>query len=184
VVIFIIALLILRAIGAEPYGVPTGSMAPALMGNHKVVICPRCGYEMRVGYRDDGTEGKSGDPHAECPNCGFDDIALDGVPVCRGDHLLVSKGVFTWRNPRRWEVAVFRWPVDGKAFVKRVIGLPGESVQIRGGDIYIDGELSRKTLAELKSLCIPVFDNNYQPQQTWRSRWIAGPGQGVASVRG
>jgi signal peptidase I len=182
--LFVIALLLFRAIGAEPYGVPTGSMAPALMGDHKVVVCPRCGYEVRVGHRDDGTSGR-GDPHAECPNCGFDDLPLENVAVCRGDHLLVNKTVFTLRKPRRWEMVVFRCPAaEGKAFVKRVVGLPGESVQIRGGDIYIDGEIARKTLAELKSTCIPVFDNNFQPAQGWGCRWKPEPGPGQAVVEG
>src|SRR5262249_33535694 len=127
--------------------------------------------EVRVGHRNDTP---SGDPRAECPNCGFDDLPLDTVSICRGDHLLVNKTVFTWRKPRRWEMVVFRCPAaDGKAFVKRVVGLPGESVQLRGGDINIDGEITRKTRAELKATCIPVFDNNFQPPQGWGCRWIA-----------
>jgi signal peptidase I len=170
-------LLLFRAIGAEPYGVPTGSMAPTLMGNHKVTTCPRCGCEVCVGIRDE-SPGGSADPHAECPNCGYDDFSLEGIPVCRGDHLLVNKNVFSWRKPRRWEMAVFRCPAaDGKAFVKRVVGLPGESIRIMGGDIYINGELARKSLPELKSLCIPVFDNNCQPAQTWACRWEVDPAQ-------
>jgi signal peptidase I len=181
--LFLIALLLFRAIGAEPYGVPTGSMAPTLMGNHKVTACPRCGCEVRVGIREDGT-GPS-DLHAECPNCGLSELPLDGIPPCRGDHLLVNKSVYTWRKPRRWEMAVFRCPAaDGKAFVKRVIGLPGESVLIQDGDIYINGELARKTLAEVKSMCIPVFDNNCQPPQTWACRWGTKPGQERAVVDG
>jgi hypothetical protein len=155
------------------------------MGNHKLVLCPRCGYEVRVGCRDAGTSGGGSNPHASCPNCDYDDLPLESVPVCRGDHLLVNKSAFGWRKPRRWEMVVFRCPAaDGKAFVKRVVGLPGESVQIRGGDIYIDGEIARKTLAELKAMCIPVFDNNYQPQVGWGCRWSAEPGSGAASVTG
>jgi signal peptidase I len=181
--LFLIALLLFRAIGAEPYGVPTGSMAPTLMGNHKVTVCPRCGCEVRVGIREDGSS--AADLHAACPNCGLDKMPLDGIPVCRGDHLLVNKNVFTWRKPRRWEMAVFRCPAaDGKAFVKRVIGLPSESVLIQDGDIYINGELARKTLAELKSLRIPVFDNNCQPPQTWACRWQTEPIQERAAVDG
>ena len=43
-------------------------------------------------------------------------------------------------GPGRFDLAVFRRE-DGKMNVKRVIGLPGETVQITGGYIYIDGEL-------------------------------------------
>jgi signal peptidase I len=179
--LFIIALLIFRCIGAEPYVVPTGSMAPALMGNHKVVCCPRCGYEVRVGHRDDGRC----ETHAACPNCGFDDLPLDHASICRGDHLLVNKTVFTWRKPRRWEMVVFRCPAaEGKAFVKRVVGLPGEAIQIRGGDVYIDGEIARKSLEEVKALRIPIFDNNYQPAQGWGCRWLAETSPGACLVEG
>src|SRR5947209_2612244 len=50
---FLCALLLFRAVEAEPYGVPTGSMAPALAGNHKAVTCPRCGCPFLVGVRED-----------------------------------------------------------------------------------------------------------------------------------
>jgi signal peptidase I len=160
-------------------------MAPALLGNHKAVVCPRCGYEVCVGHRDDSTGSRGSDSQAECPNCGFNDLPLEQVPVCRGDHLLVNKSVFTFRKPRRWEMAVFRCPAaDGKAFVKRVIGLPGETVQIRGGDVYIDGEIARKSLDEFKVLAIGVFDQNFQPPQGWGCRWVVSPRYGQAAVSG
>jgi signal peptidase I len=175
------AVLILRAVGAEPYGVPTGSMAPTLLGHHKTVICPRCGYPVRVG-----STGDPGDPNAAhpagaaCPNCGCPDLDLDRAPVCRGDRVLVNKNLYEWRTPRRWEMAVFRSPIDeSKIFVKRVVGLPGESVQIRDGDVWIDHEIARKTLAELKALRIPVFDNNCQPADGgWAVRWLMQPDRG------
>jgi signal peptidase I len=180
----LIFLLIFRTVAAEPYGVPTGSMAPALFGNHKSGTCPRCGYPVRVGYREDSPGGPDLS-HARCPNCGFDDLQLERMPVCPGDHLLVNKNVFSWRRPRRWEMAVFRCPVEeGKAFVKRVVGLPGEAVQVRDGDLYIDGELARKSLAEFKALRVPVFDNNYQPAEGWRSRWVPEPARGAATLEG
>src|SRR5262245_51013400 len=47
-IIFAGAILFLRAWAVEPFGVPTGSMAPTLIGNHKCINCPRCGYTIRV----------------------------------------------------------------------------------------------------------------------------------------
>src|SRR4029077_9095315 len=96
---------------------------------------------------------------------------------CPGDHLLVNKSVFELRRPRRWEMAVFRCPAEpGKAFVKRVVGLPGEEIRIRGGDIYINGRLARKTLAKFKAVRIPVFDNDFQPAPDgFRDRWESQP---------
>jgi signal peptidase I len=56
-----------------------------------------------------------------------------------GDRLLVDRLVFEWRDPRRWEVVVFRGP-DGIAYVKRIAGLPGETVQVVDGGVEINGE--------------------------------------------
>jgi signal peptidase I len=167
----VIAVLLFRALIAEPYGVPTGSMAPTLLGNHKETVCPRCGYPIAVGQHE---QGKSGGPDtAVCPNCGCADIRLDECPTVAGDHLLVNKTVFDWRRPRRWEMVVFRCPADrDRSFVKRVVGLPGESVELRGGDVFIDHELVRKSLAEFKALRIPVCDYRYVPRPGgWQSRW-------------
>ena len=175
-------LLLFRALGAEPYGVPTGSMAPTLLGNHRAVVCPRCGYPVRVGSDETGDAHPAG---ATCPNCGCSDLALDQARLCRGDHLLVNKSLYDWRNPRRWEMAIFLSPVDDrKVFVKRVVGLPGESIEVRDGDVYVDHDIARKTLAELKALRIPVFDNNFQPADGWRTRWITRPDRGPAPTDG
>ena len=53
-----------------------------------------------------------------------------------------SANRFTARSPERGEVIVFRFPGNGppRDFVKRVVGLPGEHVEIRDGAVYIDGE--------------------------------------------
>jgi len=51
-----------------------------------------------------------------------------------------SSGHFTVHPPRRGEVIVFRFPRDvSKDFVKRVVGLPGEEIELRDGYVYIDG---------------------------------------------
>lgn len=70
-----------------------------------------------------------------------------------GDHLLVSKFIYGVRNPftgevwidirdpRRYDVVVFRYPRDPRQdYIKRVIGLPGETVEIRDKTVYIDGQ--------------------------------------------
>lgn len=52
-----------------------------------------------------------------------------------------AKPEFAFDPPNRGEVIVFNYPLDpGKDFVKRVVGLPGETVEVRDGTVYIDGE--------------------------------------------
>lgn len=181
--------LLFRVLGAEPYRVPTGSMAPALIGDHKATRCPRCGFPVLVGRRSDTGDGRAAAScfaSACCPNCGCADLKLNEVPDCSGDRLLVNKSLFELRRPHRWEMAIFRGnPDPARVFVKRVIGLPGESLQIRGGDVYVDGLLARKSLKEFKALRIAVFDNNYQPQPDgWRSRWLGRPDDGALVLEG
>jgi signal peptidase I len=185
-IIFVSAILYLRAIAVEPFGVPTGSMAPTLIGNHKCANCPRCGYVIRVG---EPSRPHAGLPHVTCPNCGQPDIDVNSAPDIAGDRLLVDKNVYTLRRPRRWEPAVFRCPSDlTKPYVKRVIALPGESVFVADGDIYINGKLARKTLAEAREMRVPVYDMNFPPQPGgWVKRWSiennlpAGQGEPAAA---
>ncbi len=53
------------------------------------------------------------------------------------DRILVDKLSFRFRDPRRWEVVIFKYPLDrSKNFVKRVAGLPGEWFRILHGDVW------------------------------------------------
>jgi signal peptidase I len=181
-ILFAIVVLTLRAIALEPFGVPTGSMAATLYGNHKACTCPRCGFSVVVGAPNGDRAAPAGkpnsDPYADawCPNCYQGKLHLNRVPETAGDRLLVDKNIFEWRSPRRWEVAVFRNPSDlSKPYVKRVVGLPGESIQIRDGDVYINDRLARKTLDECRAMRVLVFDNDFQPSgDGWKQRWRTG----------
>ena len=54
------------------------------------------------------------------------------------DYLVIDELTYRFRNPERGEVIVFRYPVDpSQFFIKRVIGLPGETVQVSDGHITI-----------------------------------------------
>lgn len=58
-----------------------------------------------------------------------------------GDSLIVDKLTYHFREPQRFEIIVFPY-ADNVLFIKRIIGLPGETVQIdEQGNIYIDGEI-------------------------------------------
>ncbi|MBE6023638.1 MAG: signal peptidase I [Cellulosilyticum sp.] len=56
------------------------------------------------------------------------------------DRLLVSMLPYYYRGPNRGEIVVFNGP-DGNKWIKRVIGLPGETIDIQEGNIYINGSL-------------------------------------------
>ncbi len=58
-----------------------------------------------------------------------------------GDHLLVNKLVYRFSKPERGDIIVFQYPRDrSRDFVKRAIGLPGETLELRGETIYINGK--------------------------------------------
>jgi signal peptidase I len=63
-----------------------------------------------------------------------------------------------------------------KPYVKRVAGLPGESILIIDGDIYADGELARKGYAEVRETRVVVFDMEYVARPGgWNQRWLLEP---------
>jgi len=89
-----------------------------------------------------------------------------------GDHLLVDKAAFGARlpvfssmvlgrrQPQRGDLVVFLFPEDRRrAFLKRSIGLPGETIEIRGKVVYADG----KPLAEPYARFLDVHDDEAEP---------------------
>ena len=57
------------------------------------------------------------------------------------DNLIVDKISYRFRNPKRFEIVVFPYRhAENTYYIKRIIGLPGETVQIRDGYVYIDGK--------------------------------------------
>lgn len=174
--------LVVRAFGLEPFGVPTGSMAETLLGNRKEATCPRCGYPIRVGHPARERAARFDD--CRCPNCASP-VDLSDSPDLPGDRLLVDKTAYHYRPPRRWEVAVFRCPVDpSKPYVKRVAGLPSEAIQVIDGDVYANGELARKTLEEVRQTRVPFFDMNFAPQPDgWKARWLVEPSNAGSAAR-
>lgn len=57
-----------------------------------------------------------------------------------GDSVIIDKLSYRFRDPKRYEILVFKQKGTGEELIKRVIGLPFETVQIVDGEFYIDGE--------------------------------------------
>lgn len=180
VVTLAIAVILFRTFQAEGYMISTGSMAPSLLGYHKQVVCPRCAFSFAYGVAyDDSVTGnrfQAGEAshsgiqshsaqYATCPNCNTHSIDLTNVPRNEGDQLLVFKHAYYLKSPQRWDVAVFQNPMKStQAYVKRVVGLPGETVQVKEGDLYINGKIARKDLKTQRAVRLLVYDHRFRPK--------------------
>ena len=59
-----------------------------------------------------------------------------------GDNLIVDKLTYRFREPKRYDIIVFPYQYEENTYyIKRIIGLPGETVQVIDGYVYIDGNL-------------------------------------------
>ena len=61
--------------------------------------------------------------------------------LIEGDRILVNKFLYRFREPRRGDIVVFRYPEDRKrSFIKRLIAVGGDTVEIREGAVYGNGQ--------------------------------------------
>ncbi|OHB81732.1 MAG: hypothetical protein A2W31_07100 [Planctomycetes bacterium RBG_16_64_10] len=131
-----------------PVTVAGGSMAETLVGPHQQVDCAACGQSFAVGLEHLPAGGR-----ATCAHCGYRDNDLRSATPRPGQHLLVDRTALSRGVPRRWQVVLFRCPARANRLgVKRIVGLPGESVRIRAGDVYIAGRIARKDLPQQRSV--------------------------------
>ncbi|HWL09718.1 MAG TPA: signal peptidase I [Planctomicrobium sp.] len=188
-ILLAIAVALFRGFFAEGFMISTGSMAPALLGYHRRVVCPECHFQFARGAAVETEQdyrriaqgsydiGLQDPPLIRCPSCAFTDIAFQELPRTEGDQLLVHKHAYEFRDPRRWEVIVFRNPDDPReAYVKRVAGLPGEQIEIRDGEVFANGILCRKPLETQRGMKVPVSRWENQTLGTdpdARSGWVS-----------
>lgn len=183
IVAFILAFLF-RSFEAEAFVIPTGSMAPTLYGRHKDIDCEKCGYHYSVGASDEVDEGFLLKDRliadTICPNCRYrtPGEVVRKLPVFKGDRILVNKFPYEFGNPDRWDVVVFKYPEEPQTnFIKRLIGLPGERIHIRQGDVYREHDdgsaqiLRKDDPNKQRSLQILVYDNDFPAPDLQKAGW-------------
>ncbi|NJN14169.1 MAG: signal peptidase I [Planctomycetes bacterium] len=106
-----------------------------------------------------------------------------------GDRILVDKTIWELRDPRRFEVAVFRYPLNtNKNFIKRIVGLPGEWVRLADGDVWTSVDrgatwkIARKPAAVREELLFPYWPDSLDDPEAFREgpAWEASGGFRIA----
>ena len=79
-------------------------------------------------------------------------------------YVLVDKITYRLGDPQRGDVIVFNYPLaTERDFIKRIIGLPGESVSVQGGLVYVDGQ--------------PLDEPYVSAPPGYENTWVLGPSQ-------
>ena len=180
-----------RGFVIEGFVIPTGSMAPQLMGNHVRYRSEATGYE----YAFDGSESllvrgvrNNGDViwrYEAVPL--LDPMLSQSHPISAepprtilgetrmGDRVLVLKYLYEFFDPERWDVVVFKNPVDpigpSQNYIKRLVGVAGEQILLADGNVFVSepGEpvsamrIVRKPDHVQETVWQPVYNSDYIP---------------------
>jgi len=136
-----------RTIFFQPFWIPSGSMKDTLLIGDFLFV-----NKMAYGY------SYASCPSLKIPAVGLDIDARDICGFLDGDNSRLMGG-----EPKRGDIIVFRHPVNGADFIKRLIGLPGDTVQMRSGRLYLNGDPVAVEPAG-------TFEEEFQPQGPMRIR--------------
>ncbi len=191
IVAFVLAM-VFRGFVVEGFVIPTGSMAPTLLGQHLLKHSDQTGQDFPVGF----------DPRRSVSPDKFSDPLLGrNIPLSMseakklepraGDRVVVLKTLFPFFGPERFDVVVFKNPTDTQGlsanYIKRLIGLPGETLWIADGDIFAKrGDdafvIQRKPEHVQRALWMRVSDSDAIPtdmlalSRPWRGPpWTGNP---------
>lgn len=159
--------LIAKIYVVEAFVIPTGSMAPTLLGQHMAFRSPETGYSWTVnpwyysGQLPMSPQGvvRSGGvrefpivsdpmtlsavfgeriPANNMYPTGLNLDPREPVALRAGDRILVQKYLYFISSPKRWDVVVFKNPEQSREnYIKRLVGLPNEQVWLADGDVFV-----------------------------------------------
>ncbi len=192
IVAFVLAMTF-RGFVTEGFVIPTGSMAPTLMGRHLLLRSPQTGYRYRLDAKyvqDDREKGLLSKTYPlQDPMLGPDDTiaspTVKALPRTRlGDRVLVLKCLYPFSEPDRFDVVVFKNPTnpdsDAENYIKRLIGLPGEAIWLVDGDVFVASaddpksydtyRIQRKPEYVQRAVWQPLHNSDYIPIDPARLR--------------
>lgn len=154
---------VFRTLFFQPFWIPSGSMKETLLVGDFLFV-----NKMAYGYS-----------YASCPSIIMPrfGINVDAKDIC--GFLDSDNTRIFGREPERGDVIVFRHPVSGRDYIKRLIGLPGDTVQMQDSIVYINGEAAPQEPAG-------TFSEVMEPQgpEGRRPRCANGPvGDGGACLK-
>ena len=127
------------------------SMAPLLCGQRISQTCPQCEISFEYGV---GQRLKT----IICPNCGEE--FPPASTATKADQVTVLPN----QAPHRWDVVAFEHG-DNKTLVKRVLGLPGETVAVSNGEVFVNDKLICKPDSVFQQTKRLVFDSKFSCPQ-------------------
>lgn len=113
---------VFRTLFFQPFWIPSGSMKETLLIGDFLFV-----NKMAYGYS-----------YASCPSLRLGVIDIDAEDIC--GFLDGENSRFLGSDPERGDVVVFRHPVTGTDFIKRLVGLPGDKIQMKNGVLHINGK--------------------------------------------
>jgi len=198
---------VFRGFVIEPFLIPTGSMAPTLMGAHIRITDAQNGYSWPAGPHVYVNNDFQNPPAAQTNIVCAEPMTAQRleIPVLErrgGDRIFVLKMPYSLVDPQRYEVIVFRNPHDANEnYIKRMIGSGNEHVAIVDGDVFarpIDDahpmlfqeqdawsaegwRIQRKPEHVQRAVWQPVFDSVFTPVNATRDgrRIFRSPWVGV-----